>query len=245
MLILALDTTAKTAGLALCEAKDNGDVRLISEYSVRTASHSTTLLPMIESMLSVHGYTSADIGLFAASNGPGSFTGVRIGVSTVKGLAFVSGAPCVGVSALEGMAWGFDKLPGLVFPAIDARRGTVYTAAFFSDGEGNVTRLTEDGQLEWDEHVSNAMGIAEGYPDSLYYGCGDGYDIARENPLEVSTPPVHIAYTTGYGIARAAWKKYMEAEDRSVFTEAALAPVYLKKSQAERERDERIAQENA
>ncbi|MBR3996976.1 MAG: hypothetical protein IKI93_01385, partial [Clostridia bacterium] len=97
----------------------------------------------------------------------------------------------------------------------------------------------------WDEHVSNAMGIAEGYPDSLYYGCGDGYDIARENPLEVSTPPVHIAYTTGYGIARAAWKKYMEAEDRSVFTEAALAPVYLKKSQAERERDERIAQENA
>lgn len=242
MKILALDTTAKTAGLALAEVGEDGKLTLLSEYSVRTASHSTTLLPMIESMLAVHGLTSADIGLFAAAVGPGSFTGVRIGVSTVKGLAFVSGAPCVGVSALEGMAMGFECIPGLIFPAVDARRGTVYSAAFYSDGEGNVKRLTEDGQLEWDEFYTEAMGIAEGYPDALYYGCGDGYDIARENPLDVSPCPAHLRYTTGYGIALAAWKKYSETEDKSQFTDIAIAPVYLKKSQAEREREEAMAQ---
>lgn len=239
MKILALDTTAKTAGLALVDVDAKGKVTLLSEYSVRTASHSTTLLPMIESILAVNGLKASDIGLYAAAYGPGSFTGVRIGVSTVKGLAFVNGTPCVGVSALEGMAMGFENIPGLVFPAIDARRGTVYSAAFYSDGEGNVVRLTEDAQLEWDEHVTECMGVAQGYPDALFYGCGDGYDIVRENPLEVSPVPAHLRYTTGYGIALAAWKKYSEAEDKSVFTEAALVPVYLKKSQAERELEEK------
>ena len=87
MKILALDTTAKTAGTALCEVDEQGRMTLLSEYSVRTAGHSTTLLPMIESILSVHGLTPSDIDLFAASTGPGSFTGVRIGVSCAKAMA--------------------------------------------------------------------------------------------------------------------------------------------------------------
>lgn len=242
MKILALDTTAKTAGVALVEVNKNSGLTLLSEYSLKTGSHSTTLLPMIESMLSLHNLTAADIGLYAVSVGPGSFTGVRIGVSTVKGLAFLHNTPCVGVSALEAMAMGFEKLPGVVFPAMDARRNTVYGAAFLSDGEGNVTRLTDDAQIEWADFADEARDIAAGYPDIPFYGCGDGYDIAREDSLNAAPVPAPLAYPTGFGVALAGWRIYSAAEDKSVFTEAALVPVYLKKSQAEREREEALAQ---
>lgn len=242
MKILALDTTAKTAGVALAEVNEAGQLTLLSEYSLKTGSHSTTLLPMIESMLSLHHLTTADIGLYAVSTGPGSFTGVRIGVSTVKGLAFLYNVPCVGVSALEAMAMGFEKLPCVIFPAMDARCGTVYGAAFLSDGEGGVSRLTKDSQIEWTEFVDEARSIAENYPDIPFYSCGDAYDIPREDPLTVAPTPAPLAYTTGFGVALAAWKTYSAAEDKTVFTEAALVPVYLKKSQAEREREEALAQ---
>lgn len=242
MKILALDTTAKTAGVALAEVNKDGGLTLLSEYSLKTGSHSTTLLPMIESMLSLHNLTAADIGLYAVSTGPGSFTGVRIGVSTVKGLAFLHHTPCVGVSALEAMAMGFEKLPGVIFPAMDARRNTVYGAAFLSDGEGNVTRLTEDAQIEWADFADEARDIAGDYPDIPFYGCGDGYDIVREDPLNPAPTPAPLAYPTGFGVALAGWRIYSAAEDKSAFTEAALVPVYLKKSQAEREREEALAQ---
>ncbi|MBQ4354856.1 MAG: tRNA (adenosine(37)-N6)-threonylcarbamoyltransferase complex dimerization subunit type 1 TsaB [Clostridia bacterium] len=245
MKILAMDTTAKTAGLALAEVNADGSVTLLSEYSLKTGSHSTTLLPMIESMLSLHQLTAADIGLYAVSTGPGSFTGVRIGVATVKGLAFLHNTPCIGVSALEAMAMGFERLPGLIFPAMDARRNTVYGAAFISDGEGNVTRLTDDEQIEWTDFADKARAIAENYPDLPFYGCGDGYDIRREEVLDTSAVPAHLAYTTGFGTALAGWRIFAAAEDKSVFTEAALAPVYLKKAQAEREREEMLTRNAA
>lgn len=240
MKILALDTTAKTAGVALVEADKDGNLHLLSEYSLKTGSHSTTLLPMIESMLALHELTAADIGFYACSTGPGSFTGVRIGVSTVKGLAFVNGTPCVGVSALEAMAMGFEKLPAVIAPAIDARRNTVYGAIFLSDGEGNVTRLTEDSQLEWADFADKVRDITKNYHDLPFYGCGDGYDIIREDPLKPAYVPAHLRYPTGYGVALAAYKIWQSEKDRSSFTDAALVPVYLKKSQAEREREEKM-----
>lgn len=241
MKILALDTTAKTAGVALAEVGKNGELVLLSEYSLKTGSHSTTLLPMIESMLTLHGLTAADIDLYACSTGPGSFTGVRIGVSTVKGLAFLHNTPCVGVSALEAMAMGFEKLPAVIAPAMDARRNTVYGAVFVSDGEGNVTRLTDDSQLEWADFADEVRDFAGNYPDLPFFGCGDGYDIARDDPLNPAPTPAHLRYPTGYGVALAAYRIWQEADDKSVFTDAALVPVYLKKSQAEREREERLS----
>lgn len=245
MKILALDTTAKTAGVALVEAGKDGRLTLLSEYSLKTGSHSTTLLPMIESMLSLHGLKTTDIDLYAVSTGPGSFTGVRIGVSTVKGLAFLNSTPCVGVSALEAMAMGFEKMPSIVASAMDARRNTVYGAIFLSDGEGNITRLSEDSQLEWADFANEVRNVAENYPDIPFYGCGDAYDINRDDPLEVAATPAHLRYPTGYGVAMAGYKKWNCTEDKSIFTDVALVPVYLKKSQAEREREEALAKENS
>lgn len=243
MKILALDTTAKTAGLALAETDRDGKLRLLSSYSLHTGSHSTTLLPMIESMLFLNGLTAADLDLYGVSAGPGSFTGIRIGVSAVKGMAFAHETPCVGISTLFGMAMGFEKLPGLIFPAVDARRNTVYGAAFLSDGAGKVTRLTADEQLEWSDFAALIRETRKDYPDLTCYGCGDGYCVARLEETGVREAPACLAHPTGYGVALAAWETYQNAKDPAVFTDGALSPVYLKKSQAEREREEALEKE--
>ena len=144
MKVLSLDTSARTATVAIVE-----DGKIISEYSVVTNTHSTTLLPMIESAMDYSGIKANDIDLYAVSVGPGSFTGIRIGVSTIKGLAFVNNTPCVGVSALEAMAENLRGIEGIIVPAIDARRDMVYTAIFKSDKVGNLTRITDDSQIQY------------------------------------------------------------------------------------------------
>ncbi len=234
MKILALDTTAKTASAALVEVKKDVP-ELIAEYSMKTSGHSTTLLPMIESILKNTGNTAADIDLYAVSTGPGSFTGIRIGVSAVKGLAFVNNTPCVGVSSLDALAMGFTSIRGIIVPAVDARRNTAYAAVYTSDGRGNVTRLTADGQWELADLTANVRKFAQDMGAEAIYMPGD---VA----CELSWPvPAQLRYPTGYGTALAAYDKWMKTDDKSGFTEAALAPVYLKKSQAEREREEALA----
>lgn len=234
MKILALDTTAKTASVALAEVKKNG-IELTAEYSMKTSGHSTTLLPMIESILKNTGNTAADIDLFAVSTGPGSFTGIRIGVSAVKGLAFVNNTPCVGVSSLDALAMGFGEIRGIIVPAVDARRNTAYAAVYTSDGAGNVTRLTDDAQWEMAELSETVKKYAQELGTDDIYMPGDVV-------CELSKPvPAQLRYPTGFGTALAAYNKWKETDDKSVFTEAALAPVYLKKSQAEREREEALA----
>jgi len=234
MKILALDTTAKTASVALVEVKIDTP-ELIAEYSMKTSGHSTTLLPMIESILKSTGNTAADVDLYAVSTGPGSFTGIRIGVSTVKGLAFVHDTPCVGVSSLEVLAMGMGSIRGIVVPAVDARRNTAYAAVFVSDGKGNVERLTPDGQWEMPELTENVKKFVRDLGADTVYMPGDvACDLSKPVPAQLS-------YPTGFGAALAAYNKWKESEDKSGFTHAALAPVYLKKSQAEREREESLA----
>ena len=233
MKILALDTTAKTASVALAEVKKNG-IELTAEYSMKTSGHSTTLLPMIESILKNTGNTAADIDLFAVSTGPGSFTGIRIGVSAVKGLAFVNNTPCVGVSSLDALAMGFGEIRGIIVPAVDARRNTAYAAVYTSDGAGNVTRLTDDAQWEMAELSETVKKYAQELGTDEIYMPGDA-------ACELSKPvPAQLRYPTGFGTALAAYNKWKETDDKSAFTEVALAPVYLKKSQAEREREEAL-----
>ena len=234
MKILALDTTAKTASVALVEVKKNGP-ELTAEYSMKTSGHSTTLLPMIESILKNTGNTAADVDLFAVSTGPGSFTGIRIGVAAVKGLAFVNDTPCVGVSSLDALAMGFGEIPGIIVPAVDARRNTAYAAIYTSDGQGNVTRLTDDAQWEMAELCETVQKYAQELGTDAVYMPGDVV-------CELSKPvPAQLKYPTGFGTALAAYNKWKETDDKSAFTEAALATVYLKKSQAEREREEALA----
>ena len=126
MLILAFESSAKPASVALLR-----DGKLLSVYTqCSQLTHSRTLLPMAEDMLKNAELTLRDVDLFAVAHGPGSFTGVRIGVSTVKGLAWALDKPCVGVSTLEAMAWNGVAAGGFVCPVMDARRSQVYNALF-------------------------------------------------------------------------------------------------------------------
>ena len=136
MLILAIDSTATVGSVALLR-----DSTILCEYTVNAGNtHSITLLPMIEHMLKVADIKLSDIDLFAASVGPGSFTGVRIGTATIKGLAHPLSKPCVGVSTLEALAYNLKGLGGIICPCMNARRSQVYTALFEDSPEGPIWR---------------------------------------------------------------------------------------------------------
>jgi len=227
MKILGIDTTAKTATVALCE---NGE--LIAELSASTSSHSTVILPMIENIFKYSGLTADDIDLYAVSAGPGSFTGVRIGVSTIKGLAFKNETPCVGVSALEALATNFCGVDGIVVSVIDARRDTVYMGIFRSQVDGTISRLTEDTQITIDELFE----VLSQYSETIYF-TGDAYDKIKslENCPNSAVTPEKLKRQSAYGVCLAAYLTWMKSEDRSKFSDNNLVPVYLKKSQAERE----------
>lgn len=147
MTILGIESSAGPASAAVVQ-----DGSLLGEFYVNTKqTHSQTLLPMVESLLSSLGLKCGDLDCIAVANGPGSFTGVRIGVSCAKGLALPNNTPCCGVSTLEGIAYGGAGLIGSVICAVmDARRGQVYNALFEATGSG-ITRLTEDRAVSIEE----------------------------------------------------------------------------------------------
>ena len=143
MKVLGIDTTAGVAAVAITEKG-----RILSNFTLDSGNtHSTTLLPMIESSLAALNLAPSDIDLYSVSAGPGSFTGVRIGVATVKGLAYANGTPCVGVSSLAAMAENLKEFSGIVCPVINARSLRVYTALFRCDGKAAPRRLSDDDTL--------------------------------------------------------------------------------------------------
>lgn len=126
MLTLGIEASGRSAGAALLR-----DGRLLSEYSLNVGlTHSETLLPLIEALLKASGVSLSDLDLIAVSAGPGSFTGLRIGASTAKGLALPGGIPLLPVSTLEGLMQNVSEFPGYVHPILDARRSQVYTASY-------------------------------------------------------------------------------------------------------------------
>ena len=143
MWTLGFDST--TATVTASVLKDG--VEIASYSAVSGTSHSTTLLPAAADLLKASGITVRDLSLISCSAGPGSFTGVRIGVATAKGLAAPFDIPCIGVSSLEAMAYMFADVPCVVCPVIGARRGNVYAAVFSCDGMGNVTCRVKRGPL--------------------------------------------------------------------------------------------------
>ena len=164
MKILAFDGTAKAATVAVSD----GD-RILGLYTVDNGlTQSELLMPMAENLLSSLKLKFSDIELFATSVGPGSFTGVRIGVSLVKGLAFGRSIPCVGVSTIEALAENLKGLKGILVPCMDARRGQVYTG-IFKDG----ARLMEDRCMMLDDLIP----MLYEYGEDIYF-VGDGYDLA-------------------------------------------------------------------
>ncbi len=233
MKILALDSTAVVGTVALCE-----DERLIAHYTLNTGNtHSQTLLPMIESVLRSAEWTVDDVELFAVSQGPGSFTGVRIGIATIKGLAFGKNIPCAGVSTLDALAYNLRYLNGIICPVMNARRAQVYNA-LFSCKDGQLTRLCPDRAIsiaELDEELA-AM-------DQPVYLVGDGYDITHEGLQKATALPVpeELRCQSGYSVALCGLAAYKNGDATDDTT---LAPVYLRPSQAERERNERLAKQN-
>lgn len=233
MYILALDSTAVTASAALWS-----DGSLMAQYMLNSGhTHSTTLLPMIRHMLETSGVSVDKIDCMTCSVGPGSFTGIRIGIATVKGLAFGTDKPCIGVSSLEAMAYGMKSVNGIVCPVINARR-TQYYSALFRIQDGAVTRLTEDEVILG----ADLDGILAEYDEPIYL-TGDGYESARgfiTYPGLMYTPESY-RWPTAFAVAEAAAYKLIHASPETVFTPDDLVPVYLRKTQAEREREERLA----
>lgn len=232
MLILALESSAKAASVALME-----DENLIAQYSQCSGlTHSRTLLPMLEDMLKNTEKKIADVDLIAVAHGPGSFTGIRIGVSTVKGLAWAAQKSCVGVSTLEAMAWHGASSGGLICPVMDARRSQVYNGLFEIDDNAHPKRLTEDRAISLSELAQELR--ADGREPLLV---GDGakltYDYLTQAGLACRMAPANLVYQSAWGVGMAALdKKPGNADD--------LLPVYLRLSQAERERQERLSQQN-
>ena len=238
MLILALDSTAQVGSVALCQ-----DETLIAEYTINTGNtHSETLLPMVESVLKIAGHTVNDVDLFVCTAGPGSFTGVRIGASTIKGMAFGKNKPCIGVSTLEALALNGVILDGILCPAMNARRQQVYNALFACDST-TLYRLCEDRALAITELGEELM---QKYPDRPVYLMGDGaklvYDALSETMGErLILLPERMIHQSGYNTAMAGLRLY---RDGVATTDAELAPVYLRPSQAERMRMEKLKSEN-
>ena len=230
MLILAFETSAKAASAALLE-----DGKLLGEsYQNTGLTHSQTLMVMAENLLSQCGKTVEDVTAVAVAAGPGSFTGVRIGVAAAKGFAWGREIPCYGVSTLEAMALSLGVYQGYVCPCMDARRSQVYNALFHVSG-GNYTRVQEDRAISLADLGEELKILRE--PIFLV---GDGSNLCYNALLEkvpgLVLPPEHRMHQRAAGVALAAERMLKEGGD---FSGAALMPNYLRLSQAERERLER------
>lgn len=233
MLILAVDSTAKISSAALVR-----DGVTLGELTLNTGNtHSETLLPSVEFMLRASRLTVADIDFFACAVGPGSFTGVRIGTATVKGLAFGRGACCIPVGTLPALAERVADLGGISVPVMDARRDQVYTAVFDCAG-GAVRRVTEDDAMSVGE-----LGVllADLAPSRPIYFVGDGYSLVYERLSaclqNVAATPAPLREHSASAVADAALR--LLGSGFSPVDADSLVPTYLRPSQAEREYNEK------
>ena len=230
MLTLAFETSAKAASVALTE---NGKL-LAESYQNTGLTHSQTLMVMAEDLLKQAGKTVADITQVAVAEGPGSFTGIRIGVAAAKGFAWGRELPCYGVSTLEAMAESLGIYQGYVCPCMDARRQQVYNALFYVNA-GTIQRITGDRAVSLAELAEELKTLEE--PVFLV---GDGSNLCY-NSLSgqvpgLVLPPEHRIHQRAIGVALLAEKKAASGISGDGNT---LTPNYLRLSQAERERMER------
>ena len=224
MLTLAVESSASAASAALL--KDNF---LIAEVFQNTSlTHSQTLVPMIHDMLKNTSVSLDEVDLLAVAHGPGSFTGLRIGVSAVKGLAFTSNKPCAGVSTLEAMAYNLLFFEGIVCCVMDARCHQVYNG-LFEVKNSTITRLCDDRPIAIDDLASELTNY-QSIPIALV---GDGAILCASSPSfeaqkNIQLVPGHLRYQRAFGVAMAAQTAEKTTCDQ-------LRPVYLRLPQATRE----------
>ena len=227
MLLLAFETTAKAGSVAL----HDGKTLLGESYCNTGLTHSQTLMVMAEDLLKTCGVTARDVTAVAVAAGPGSFTGVRIGVAAAKGFAWGAQLPCYGVSTLEAMALQLGAYEGFVLPVMDARRAQVYNAIFKAE-KGQLTRICEDRAISLEDLARELKNL-----DGPIFLVGDGsnvcYNALKGEIPNLVMPSEHRMHQRAAGVALAA---LLHPENGNGAT---LTPNYLRLSQAERERLEK------
>lgn len=231
MRILGIECTAAPVSCALFE-----DGKIKAEYFLNLkTTHSQTLLPMAESVLKLSGMEISDIDAIAVTSGPGSFTGVRIGISAVKGLAFADNKPCIPVSVLEAMAYGFVGSDCIVCACMDARCNQIYNA-IFDVKDGEVSRICDDRALIIEELYVDLENIYQNYAEKTIFIVGDGADLfynsIKDRNVPVKLSPEHLKWQRASGVCMAAEKR---ARNGETVTSKELLPFYLRLPQAERE----------
>ena len=229
MILLSFDTSGPPCSAALL-----ADDRLLGEIVINSAlTHSETIMPAVDELLSRENLTCADVDLFAVAAGPGSFTGVRIGVCAAKGMAHAAGKPCARVNSLAALAAGLPFVPGVVCPILDARREQVYCAAYRWTGAALPEKILPDAALPLTE-------LLKALPENeiiTFTGDGAAVHEARIRALlgeRARFAPPHAR------VLRASSAAYWARLDSSCHMEARLlTPIYLRAPQAERERSEK------
>ena len=233
MKILAVDTTAKAASVCLAE-----EDKIIGSFFIDTAlTHSRTLMPMLEALLDNTETKADELSAIAVNAGPGSFTGVRIGVAAVKGLAFAHNVPCVSVSTLESMAYNCIGVDCIVCAVMDARCSQVYNALFHVKG-ASVERLCDDRALALSDLKEELLRI-----DGNIVLVGDGaslsYAYLKDVVPNITLAPMNSRIQTASSTALAAFGSLSRGE---TLTPAELMPVYLRLPQAQRELNKRLSE---
>jgi len=229
MKILAFDSTATAASVAIC---DEGKV--VAEFFVNAGlTHSRTLVPMLDAALKNTDSNLKNIDALAISNGPGSFTGVRIGVAVAKGIAFTENLPCIEVSTLESMAYNLTLTDCIVCAVMDARCAQVYNG-IFEIKYGEVRRLCDDRALAISDLKAE---LTENYSGKRIILVGDGAELCFkefiDTALSIELAPNALRFQKASSVAAAALDKLKKGEKAKNASE--LLPAYLRLSQAERE----------
>ena len=241
MRILAIDSSALVASVAIVEEDEKKDVKILAEYTINyKKTHSQTLLPMLDEIVKMTEFDLNSLDAIAVAGGPGSFTGLRIGAATAKGLGLALKKPLINIPTLEGMAYNLCYSNRLVCPIMDARRNQVYTGIYrFTDDKMEVV----EGQM--------AVGIDElaeklqKYDEPVVF-LGDGVPVFRERlsrellaDKDITFAPAHMRYQSAASVGTLAMEYLREGRTEEA---GEMKPDYLRMSQAERERAEREKQ---
>lgn len=237
MNVLAVETSAKSTGVSIVS-----DSKVISEFNVNAKlTHSQTLMPMVKSALCCADLSLNTIDAFAVSCGPGSFTGLRIGIGAIKGMAYALNKPCVSVSTLHALATNLCGYSGIICPVMDARCAQVYTSLFKGDLMGKLTRISPDEAITIIALKERLLRL-----DENIFLVGDGAELCYSQlkldikNLFLANSSVRFQNATSVGmIGCAAFEG--NTEDGNICTAAELMPHYLRLPQAERERLSRLA----
>ncbi|MCD7723468.1 MAG: tRNA (adenosine(37)-N6)-threonylcarbamoyltransferase complex dimerization subunit type 1 TsaB [Clostridiales bacterium] len=218
MLMLSVESSATTASAALTQDDKVIKFKMVNDGK----THSEVLMPLIEYVM--QGYTCQNLNAIAISTGPGSFTGVRIGVATVKGIAFANSIGCIGISTLEAIAHNFTDTNTVICAAMDARRNQFYTALFLSEN-GKIKRLSPDSALEYTK-IEEQLSLLGGAQVII---AGDGAEklSCLINVKGAGLAPKEKRFQNALGVARA-------SAGRPVVDPVSLVPIYLRPSSAER-----------